>query len=316
MTTLVYLEAALNADGAEQIQESNKEVLNYALQVVDTLVQDEHEFTEGHLGQFIVHEDIEETYDSIQNPSGDVVIESIDMFSHVISDETTSIDEKKDLIECGALAISVEADPMTILAEGLESSARHVAVFVMDMVDKFKDYLGFGHWYDISVPMRHIESSFKDVESTFVSAGSEASKGIASYYDSLASTIGDGISAVSSAGAEAESFVQARWAQSLAGDWGKYLDKLPTGTPDWLVNAANNYLKMVDNALKQTTGAQNEGTVVVVGLALLGLGLLAMIALAVALWKSGGKKQSANIFAQVRKALTGIKGMKKSAKKK
>jgi len=113
--TCAYLETALNADGSAELQEKNKELLGFSLKTIDTLVRENHDAISENLGQFLVREDLEETYENVQNPTGDVVIEAISMFSHVITLEDKTDAEKKDLIEQGAQAIRAGTDPMEII---------------------------------------------------------------------------------------------------------------------------------------------------------------------------------------------------------
>jgi len=276
MTTLVYLEAALNADGAAQIQESNKEVLNYALQVVDTLVQDEHEFTEGHLGQFIVHEDIEETYDSIQNPSGDVVIESIDMFSHVISDETTSIEEKKDLIQCGALAISVEADPMTILTEGVDTVAKSMVSSIVSASPSGFDKTLVPAIGAANSPVYNMDGgkALHDTLSKLVELGHAPAASDSSKLDTYLSTI-----------------------KSTLSDM-----------PSWLSSAMDSTVSKAQELFKDT--AESETSAIVIAGTISVLITLALIGIVDHLWKNGGKKAATALLAKLRKVVMKLRKKK------
>jgi len=115
MSEYTFLEAALNAEGAEALRDEHASLVDYAMVAADKLVAEEHDFISDHLGQFIVHGDLDETYENVQNPVGDVVVESIAYFADVISSDELSVEEKQDYIQAGSFLIGAEQDPMDLL---------------------------------------------------------------------------------------------------------------------------------------------------------------------------------------------------------
>ena len=129
MTDYVFLEHALNAEGTSELCEKNSALIDRSTIIIDELVEAEHSFVESHLGQFVVHEDLDGTYEKMQEPVGDLVIEAVNYFSMVIANEDMTVEEKTALIEIGATAIALEESPSVLLemegnpADGIFSSA-------------------------------------------------------------------------------------------------------------------------------------------------------------------------------------------------
>jgi len=309
MATYAYLETALNAEGTAELQEKNQELLDFSLKTIDQLVREEHEFTSENLGQFLVHEDLEETYENVQNPTGDVVIESISMFSHVISLTEETDAEKKDLIECGALAIGLELDPMLVLTEGFELVVKNSG-FVL--VNKANDAISSGNLASITpstiaAPITKVMditgSTLDSVIKTLDGASASAFENVSKTYTALS---GDIVKLLSSSNATLnQSFV------SLNGHWGDYLKSLPDSTPAWVVNAANDFL----NTIKDNIGSGSSDTAVVsIAIGAAALGLLAVLVLAISLWTGGAKKAAVSILAAFSKVFNKIKSIFKKKK--
>jgi len=106
MTNLVFLEAAAQSDTADLLVDSNSNVIDFAVSEVDSLVEEQANYTAWNVGDFI-EESIETTYESVEDPISDLVVEASSIFADIIACEELTESEKIDAISGWAHIVSM-----------------------------------------------------------------------------------------------------------------------------------------------------------------------------------------------------------------
>ena len=325
MSDYVFLEHALNADGVDSIHEKNSSLIDHTVIVMDELVEAEHSFVKDHLGQFIVHEDLEETYDKIQDPVGDLVIEAVNYFSMVIANENMSVEEKTDMIELGATALAFEGDPTAFFED--DSAAAAASDMFGAIVDRAHRI-----WSDMPTPSEAIKMGaekgkslaesdlsifqkawmaivqfFTEMKADVSHLGSDISKSyneIVGYFkntDFLADPDKLNIQEVSKLSSKIDSgLVKDLAAADYIPDWAsKYLQD----AMDWLRQFASHH----------GTDLTGEGAFLAISVTVGVVVLIVGILLVYAIFKVIGKMKGAKHMSSLRKAATGLFKMGKLA---
>jgi len=98
MTNLVFLETAARSETADLLVENNDDIINFAVNEVDSLVEEQANYATWNIGQFI-GESFEDTYVDTVQPITDLVVASTSIFSNIIANEELTESEKVELIE-------------------------------------------------------------------------------------------------------------------------------------------------------------------------------------------------------------------------
>jgi len=294
MSEYTFLEAALNAEGANTLREENAALVDYATVVTDQLVAEEHEFVSSHLGQFIVQGDIDETYEQAQNPVGDVVVESIAFFSDVISSADLTVEEKQNYMQAGAFLIGAEQDAMGLLSDD--------SVVTESVVDSFAT--AAGHMWRKVTDTETLMDKGVDVKDNAMDMVKKIWEAIMSYMDSLMSQISDMSSDVQEWFKSAYHMFDnvTLWTShpTLHKLFGTDLVKLVPGSD--LPKPIQDAMQTVADKLQEVSGGHltDSGSVLVASLLMAALALLVVVGLATLVWKNGGKKLAVAIIAKVK----------------
>jgi len=106
MNSLVFLEAAAQGDAADALVESNTSVIDFAVSEVDSLVEEQANYTAWNVGEY-VEESIGVTYENVADPISDIVVESTSVFADIIACEELTESEKMDAISGWAHIINM-----------------------------------------------------------------------------------------------------------------------------------------------------------------------------------------------------------------
>jgi len=292
MSEYTFLEAALNAEGAEALRDEHASLVDYAMVAADKLVAEEHDFISDHLGQFIVHGDLDETYENVQNPVGDVVVESIAYFADVISSDELSVEEKRDYIQAGSFLIGAEQDPMDLLDSAVTENV--VDSFATAAGHTFRKVIGQETLSDKSI-------DFKDGAMEMLKKFWDA---IVSYADTLTAQIKDMPANVQEWWAGIIVFLDKSmdklWTDNLVNMFdNKFMhtfisDDLPAPIHDALTLLTNKLQVLSDGHLTP------DGAAISAILMMSAVVALVLVGLAALIWKNGGKSLSVKIIAKVK----------------